>query len=330
MKFDWKKFCNDYRVPYVTQGTNTARGNISIKCPYCGQADSSEHLGLKLNVHDPAWHCWRNTTHAGRNPRRLIQKLLGCSFKNAQSVVDDQLVTTPEQEELEKATDAMRSRNSTESLLPRSEPIDLTIPPEFRPLDHSHYGKLFLKYLSVTRGFGEDATAVGQYFNLYYALTGKFAWRLIIPFYAANRLIGWTGRDIRRDAKMRYRTEGNKRMIFNADAVVSNCVLLIAEGPMDAMKLHYYGQHHGYAAVATLGTSIAPEQIPLLVRLIQRCKSAVILFDRETLALGMSLAEQLQALSGRPVRSRHLVEFKDPGDIPGHAVRQVCEAVSVI
>lgn len=332
MKFDWKRFCDDYGIPYVTSGPSTTRGNISIKCVYCGQADPSEHLGLKLDISDPAWNCWRNSQHSGRSPRRLVQKLLGCSYNDAMSVVVNQLVASPEQEELDRATDAMRTSTLTKTKTPVPA-IILDLPAEFKPLNKhaqvvSRYGDMFIDYLAVNRGFGTDAVNVVNEFNLRYALIGEFAWRLIIPFYAKGQLIGWTGRDIRRNPKRRYHTRGNKNMIFNADSAQGR-TLLITEGPMDAIKLHHYGRTQGYAAVATLGTAITPEQKSILARIIRQCENAVILFDRDTLAAGMPLAEELESLSSRPVRSRFLREYADPGDIPPDAVLQVCEEVSV-
>ena len=336
MKFDWKKFCDDYGIPYVTKGPHTTAGNLSVKCPYCAQADSSERLGLKLDIRNPAWHCWRNDQHAGRNPRRLVQKLLQCSFADAQSIVDNQLVSTPEQEELEKATDALRlTRQIPTTVQAKPISVALQMPIEFKSLNQyatstSRYGDLFMTYLAQTRGFGTDAPAVAKQFDLHYVLTGDFAWRLIIPFYTDHILVGWTGRDIRHKAKLRYRTEGNKRLIFNADKVTeTHQTLLITEGPLDAIKLHHYGSSRGYATVATLGTAISPEQKPLLVQSIRKCKSAVILFDRDTLVTGMRLAEELEALSGRPVRSRYLADYKDPGEIPAWNVAEVCESMSI-
>ncbi len=334
MKFDWKKFCTEYGIPYVTEGKHTTKGNINIRCVWCAQADSSEHLGLKLDIRDPAWHCWRNGQHAGRNPRRLVQKLLQCSFSDAQSIVNNQLVSTPEQEELDKVTDAMRPQIQIHNPIKvEPEPIALQMPLEFKPLNQyaastSRYGDLFMTYLAQTRGFGADAPAVAKQFDLCYVLTGDFAWRLIIPFYVDHTLVGWTGRDIRHNPHLRYRTQGDKRLVFNADAISDGQTLLITEGPLDAIKLHHYGSPNGYAAVATLGTSIAPEQKPLLARAIRKCKNAVILFDRDTLVTGMQLAEELEALSGRPVRSRYLAEYKDPGEIPAQHVLKVCLEVT--
>jgi len=336
VKFDWKRFCDDYGIPYVTQGPHTTIGNLSVKCPYCANADSSEHLGLKLDIRDPAWHCWRNGQHAGRNPRRLVQKLLQCSFADAQSIVTNQLVATPEQEELDKATEAMRPKVHIHTRIkaePESTPLQM--PLEFKPLNDyarstSRYGDLFVAYLAQTRGFGTDTPVVAKQFDLRYVLTGDFAWRLIIPFYVDNLLIGWTGRDIRRNAHLRYRTHGDKRLIFNTDAVAGAKTLLITEGPLDAIKLHHYGIPQGYAAVATLGTAISPEQKPLLAQCIRKCESAVILFDRDTLVTGMTLAEELEALSGRPVRSRYLADYKDPGEIPAQLVVKVCEQMATI
>lgn len=339
MRFDWKLFCDTYGIPYVTHGPNTARGNLSIKCPYCGQADPSEHLGLKLDISNPAWACWRNTEHSGRSPRRLVQKLLGCSFEAAHSLINNQLDTAPEDLELEHAVNALRpgiakAATPTEatSLLP------LQMLPEFRPL-HQHmsatrYTDMFLNYLAKDppegRGFGKDAAAVAEAFKLHYALSGEFAWRLIIPFYVNGVLFGWTGREVRNGTRHRYHSRGSKDIIFNMDAAVAPGVstLIIVEGPFDAIKLHYYGQRTGYATVATLGVAVTVPQIEQLAKLVSQFKLSIVLLDREMLAAGLPLAAELSAISGHTVRTKFLTTYKDPGEVPPGVVPYLCESLS--
>ena len=43
------------KIPYVTTGPNVARGHFAIKCPFCGEADPSEHLGIEEST--GRWGC---------------------------------------------------------------------------------------------------------------------------------------------------------------------------------------------------------------------------------------------------------------------------------
>ncbi len=334
MRFDWKKFCDDYGVAYVTRGPNTVAGNLSVKCPFCGQADPSEHLGLKLDLKDPAWACWRNAEHAGRSPRRLVQKLLGCSFQTANEIISSQLDSSPEDSELDSAVDAIRSHQQITKPQPTTTYPIVQFPSEFKPLHHnmhpSRYADMFLNYLAMTRGFGKDAESVAEIFKLHYALSGEFAWRLIIPFYQHQQLLGWTGREIRGSTRHRYHSRGSKDVLFNLDDALSAHVptLIVVEGPIDAIKIHYYGRQHGYTAMAIIGVAVTPLQIAQLGKVVSQFERTVILFDREYLAGGLPLAAELEALSGGKVRAKFLTEYKDPGDVPPQVIPQLCESLS--
>src|ERR1700733_9885470 len=87
MRFDWRAFCINNRVEFVDRGPNVARGNIGIRGPWCGHAAPSQHMGLSLDVNNPAWGCFRNGKHRGRDPIRLIIKLTGMSWESAKNLV---------------------------------------------------------------------------------------------------------------------------------------------------------------------------------------------------------------------------------------------------
>lgn len=329
MRFDWKRFCTENGIRFVTEGPNTARNHISVRCPYCSTADPSQHMGLKLDIADPAWGCWRNAEHRGRNPRRLVQRLLNCSFKRALAIVQEQQSPL---DEFEEAAARLAPGNA-----PRPFQIVpgrvLRLPGGSKPVGAVGYGKHFLAYLRDDRGFGSDAQAVSDTFRLHYNLAGEWQWRLLIPFYHEGVLVGWTGRDIRRDTKLRYRTmeDMSKDLIYNADAAIAAAekgasLLWIVEGPFDAMKMHFYGLALGSAVVAVLGTAVTRPQVALLTRLLrQHFQNGVVMFDSDMYAV--ALANELETLSGRPTKVQHPPEtFKDPGEMDAAAVQQCIRA----
>lgn len=318
IKFDWRAFCAQHSIAFVTSGPNTSRGNISVRCPWCGEADRSGHMGLSLDRNDPVWGCFRNAKHRGRNPRRLVQRLLCVSFDEAWRIVGAQAQTADDGElsaSIKRLQEGPEGGGAT-----RSTPPALAYPPDFKPVLGRAYGKQFLAYLEKQRGFSSDCLGeVCERYGLHYALSGDFAWRLIFPIHDADgRLLGWTGRDIRPSAWLRYRTTDAlpNRVLYNAHLAARSDAetLVIVEGPVDAVKVDYFGASLGVAAVATLGTSLPRERRAALATLCRRFKRAALLFDEGTLPEVTSLAPELSETSGVDV-ALWRPGVKDPGDM---------------
>ena len=333
MKFDWRRFCTDNKVPYVTSGPNTGRDHISVKCPYCGPSDPSEHMGLSTVIDNAAWGCLRNAAHRGRNPRRLVQRLLGCAFNAACALVEGQ-----QSRNVDELDDALARLNAPKELFEaqadHNESFDM--PKEFRKMRLSPTDRNVQRFVSYVakRGFDSDAYDVCKQYDLPYALYGDYAWRLIFPIYFEGELRSWTGRDIREAARLRYRTkeESGKYLLFNWDRALEQMGVvdhvIFAEGPFDVVKLDYYGESCGATCVGGLGTSVTPAQVRLLLTLFKGFKHAWILFDAEAATQGFKLSEELKAHSSIPVTNLSLREFKDPGEMPRSAVRRMLSRLS--
>ena len=91
---DWIRLFEANNIPWVSRGPNTKRGEVSIKCPWCGEDDPSEHLGISLDKEN--WGCLRSIRHRGRRPYALVQALLGCSYAQARIIVDQYSTSDPE------------------------------------------------------------------------------------------------------------------------------------------------------------------------------------------------------------------------------------------
>lgn len=320
IRFDWHAFCATYNVAFVTSGPNTARGHISIRCPYCGEADRSQHMGLSLDPADPVWGCFRNSAHRGRNPRRLVQKLLGLSFDEAQRLVGTQAPPTDDGS-MEAAIQRLGAVEEE-----REEPdAALAFPAEFKAVVPGRgYADRFIAYLEG-RGFLGAAGEVCDRYGLHYALTGDFAWRLIFPIHDVDgRPIGWTGRDIRPSAWLRYRTSTPlpNRVLYNAHLAVRNTggMLVVVEGPVDALKVDYYGRALGVTSVATLGTALPRERRAALASLAQRFKRTALLFDDDTLSEATGLVAEVSETMGGEVELWRS-GAKDPGGMPPEEIK---------
>ncbi|MGH7868954.1 MAG: hypothetical protein ACREP9_15290 [Candidatus Dormibacteraceae bacterium] len=203
MNFDWQQFCSTYEIPFVTAGPNTAKGNISIHCPWCGHADPSEHLGLSLTPFTPYYNCWRNQNHRGRNPAFLVAILLQCSVERATAIVEAQEANPDAFEQtLSKLREPAPSQKAAER-----ERSELGMPKDFRAF-HWDGGleRNFIRYL-LGRGFdGAAVRAMCRRYRLKWAVTGDYRMRVIIPVYVKDRLVTWTARAISDTASLRYRS----------------------------------------------------------------------------------------------------------------------------
>lgn len=288
MRFDWHRFCTAHHIPFVTSGPNTSRGDISVKCPWCGSADPSEHLGLHLDTNNPVWGCLRNSRHRGRSPVYLVAKLLRISFGAATELVEQ---SVPPVDDFDAVVELLRGGDE----IPQKSTYKSKVryPEEFRRLIDGTYGQRFIDYLAF-RGF-HDAAFVAATYDLFYSLTGDFAWRLIFPVQEDNELIGWTGRDIRKGAKLRYRASDNlgKDVLLSFDRDPES-VIVVVEGPLDALKIDYYGKLLGINAVATMGTAVTEGQKKRLAK-IARSTPTYVVFDATAMAGGLALADEVGA-----------------------------------
>lgn len=332
MRFDWRRFCDRHHIPYVTAGANTARGNISIHCPFCGAADPSEHLGLKLDVRNPKWGCFRNATHGGSDPTRLVAKLLNVSLSEAGRLVND---SAPPIDDFEQTLELLRCSTTEPSERATNAP-ELFVPSEFKllaptlPEQPSLYQQRFLDYLAMRRGFGADAADVAHRYQLWYALTGPQAWRLIFPVLNADKLIGWTGREIRDGAEIRYRAreEMGKDWLLTSPRKEPADVLVVCEGPLDYLKIDYYGRQFGVEAAATMGTAVTSMQLAQLVQMQRHKRKMWALFDAEAFTQNMRLASDLSGFRSAPKFHRLPAGYGDPGEMSAAHAREFCRLLA--
>ena len=280
---EWVSFLDDHHIPYVTRGQNTKKGEISVKCPWCGIEDTSQHLGINL-THD-AWGCHRNQAHRGKSLTYLIQALLGCSKSQAGLVLTQYGAADPDTFGVAPAP----SQEKPTTLEP------LVMPYEFRTIRTRSDNVRFIKYLH-RRGF-DDVDKVGRQYDLRYCTTGRWKDRIIFPIVRNGKLIAWTGRAIGNPINApRYLSTSNliKTCLFNEDEIfLGGKLLFITEGPIDAVKIDYYGRPKGAAATCVFGTSITIDQIALLRRVSKKFQTTVLLFDPEAVETSFNMLEWL-------------------------------------
>lgn len=324
MTFNWVDFLNANNIPYVTSGPNTKRGEISIACPMCGD-DPSQHLGINLRT--GAWGCWRNRfEHKGRRPYKLIVHLLGCSYAHARMIVDQYSLTDT------KSFDSL-----TLDFDEKEDPdfsSDLRFPNEFRQIKSEGTTLRFWKYLR-RRGFG-NVNKLTRKYNLKCCNTGPWKDRIIIPVYENNELVSWTGRAIAPTEKApRYKTLSTEEpgyhqalikvtdTLFLYDQLTGGDMLFVNEGPIDALKIDFYGNEYGAHATCLFTSSISTNQIYLISQVAKRYKDTWLLLDPEATQQQFEIYEILKRYGIK------IAELKEGIEDPGAMTRkQVIELIN--
>lgn len=306
MHFNWEEFLQKHHIEYVERGANVSRGHAAIKCPWCVD-DPSAHLNISLE--GKGFKCWRDPSHKGFKPHKLIVRLLHCTNQKAREIVGDQ---PHELTDLDTMLDGL-SKKSPE--LKKSD--NLVLPSNSYPI--SKTAKPFYDYL-LNRGF-DVPEELSPLYGLRYALTGDFAGRILLPVYMGG-LQTWTARAVAANATLRYKTLGTARGELRR---CSNClylydnwmhggkVLYICEGPFDALKLDYYGKDHGHRATCLFTNSMSEQQKQILIDVSDKFDKLVFVLDQ---GLDLRAWEMTGSLGIQNVEIRSLpTGVKDPAEL---------------
>lgn len=152
--FDWLSLLRQQGIPFVDRGANVKRGEVNIKCPFCGTADPSHHLGLNLDT--GWWACWRNNNHRGKSPLRLLMQLLRVPYWKARQMagLDDDYVD-PEGFDAVAARIMGRGEKLTRPEQAKTRREFLQFDRNFLEIDDRIKTRRFWNYL-YDRGFAEQ------------------------------------------------------------------------------------------------------------------------------------------------------------------------------
>lgn len=305
LMFDWVRFLEEYSIEYVTSGPNVAKGNLAIRCPFCGFDDPSHHMGISLK--GKGWGCWRRTDHRGKSPVRLIVALLSCSVERARGIVGaDSFIP-------QNFEDKVRSHLEAE---PFFVPGLLEMPKEFRSLTSLPSARLFIDYLR-RRGFDDSCIeGMTKRYGIYYCTRGAFKGRIIFPVYYQDKLVSWVGRTIYPVEKIRYKALtvdpdkvefdglsqavgpiGDYLLWYDTLPRSGSDILIVGEGPFDALKVAVLGANDGIDSTCLFGQRLSRSQINLFHDLLPMYSSSYILLDRGALPSSLRLVSQLSALN---------------------------------
>lgn len=326
MRFDWVAFLQRYGIEYVTTGPNASRDHVNVRCPFCGSSDPTQHLGISLTGR--GWSCWRNSAHKGRSRAKLIQALLGCSNAEAQRIAGAEEADLPEG----SVSDRLHGQLLSDERVAKARP---EFPSEVRSLaQSSRFGEPFRNYLRARGYAGTQLRHVIEDYDLHYAVRGRWAYRLIVPVRDRNsRLLTWVGRTILPDKQPRYRALSRGEELVNIrDTLLGldflwHCtnprVLLVCEGPFDAMWITTYGKSLGVYATCLFGLRVSEAQALLLDELRGRFNHIALLLDHDAALQSFRLAQGGLGLDIRRLPSG----IKDPAVLPPERVLDLCFSV---
>lgn len=326
---DWQGFFTDHNIDFITRGQNVKKNNINIACPLCGE-DPSYHMGVSLVEKDGyfQWGCWRSASHAGKKPTRLIRALLNCSYQAAELLAQQYSQADPSSidsisnpfERADKATDKPTKGKR------------LAMPPEFRQISPKGTTLRFYKYLT-DRGFN-DVTGLCDIYKLRCANTGNFKDRIIIPIFIKNKLVSWTSRALGKTINApRYlalsEEKGGLVNVFHTlwnydDLQIGGDLMIIVEGPFDALKLDFYGAEMGATTTCTFGTAMSVEQGLMIREIAKKFKRRILLYDPGEVE-SIFLAQEKLIGSGVDTVSLNdiIPDVEDPGAMSKKQVRKL-------
>lgn len=294
--FDFLRFVQDHRVPYLTEGHHHCHeGWVQTHCPLCSSGGTGFHLGFSLERGN--LNCWRC------GPVKIIDFIRSITRTSVERAKGLRM-------------EYEGKGGGGELKLPRKllhSPF--TKPPiGLGPLNTRH-----LKYLH-----GRGLTHLKRLVEIW-ELQGtcqfslEWNWRVVAPVRKADgSLVAYVGRSILSGVTPKYRVTEEKDcgldprgLLYGIHKVPGEAVLIV-EGPGDVWNM-------GPGAVATLGTSWRSEQMNQL----RKFKHRYVMYDPERKAQERA-SKLAEALSLFPGETEVIDGLKsDPGSLPQREVLKI-------
>lgn len=302
MTVRWRDLLDHLHVPWSDHGHNVRRGEIVIRCCWCGD-DPSMHLGI--NEASGFYNCLRSQQHRGRRPYYLL-RALGVNPKEMDDLINAFGGTAngpppPRPARYEQSEVAQRWRF-------------------FEPADTAA-----LDYLS-RRGF-TDPTRTAKDFDL---RTGRGKWARRIWFKLTDldhQIIGFTGRAIDNWREPRYYAEAAETGLYwpRYPADHHNLAILV-EGPIDALRIADATRRRRNLFVAALnGLSVGGNKRMQLSHIAQTTPRFAVALDRAVSASqAQRLIDELRMIPalGKITRLAMPAMVDDPGTMSNLGVEQ--------
>lgn len=230
-------------LPFLEKTLGSAKqysgGEYYFKCPLCQKADSKKKLAIKLdpNAKDKdgnsiylSWHCWRDSTHKGKNLFQLLKRIKAndVQFNELKSVLGTK-------GNLKNFDDNVR--NSLNTYAKNFVKVK-GLPEEFISFkdvrDNPHYKNAY-RYITKERGVSREDIIK---YNIGYCETGKYAGYIIIPSYDADMNINYfVARSFYKNCMKHKNPPFKKDMVFNEMFINWKKPIILCEGGFDMMAI---------------------------------------------------------------------------------------------
>ena len=314
-KAGWIALFDKHGIEYVLSGKNVGNGNIGIKCPFCTD-DPSHHLNIEPTK--GLFFCFRNESHSGRNPFRLVKELIGINEAKIFCQFEPQKTT----DELDIL---LGNLNAPQAKIKSSGPIVLP----GREYDYKT-DKAFKNYM-LSRGIDEkDLMEFINENSLKVCAEGYYQDRWIIPYQSIDgkETITFTGRAIYKNAFLRYLSPSNAEglapnryvwlTIKHSSGNINHGTLILLEGPFDKLKASFY-DGRWFGCLST--NRVSESQIIQLYQLKKEglLKNIILLLDRDQIDKRLLLQMKLQDSLGIHVNLADINHhYKDAGEVPSN------------
>lgn len=208
-------------------------GELNICCPFCVDRGETPDYRFRLgvNVITDRAHCF-NCDYGTREGRKWILKKLGSlEVAGAETIVKK-----------EKKEEILALPDDFE-LLHKIDPEDSTDPKSLAAL-----------YM-LRRGFTRKDF---KRYKIGVALTGRYAYRIVMPVYWRKKLRGIVARDFTGRAKAKYINSVNTKYLWNLNFAEDSNTVVLAEGNFKSIAIQNATQ---VQSAALLGHSITEKQM---------------------------------------------------------------------
>lgn len=253
---DLIEWLEDSDIAFWTEGKNISKGWIGLQCPFCD--DHSNHCGISPD--HVKFSCWKCGESGGL--AKLIRELTDSGWRSAYRIAE------------QIGQDALGSGYVLSSLPTTDSTSDVPVQ-GILPSSSSDFPRIHRRYLR-SRSFQLRQIKRDYDIRAVYT-TGRYRFRIIVPYYLDGQLVNWVARDVTERADKKYLACPNKQAVvplkstfYNIDRAEDKIVLV--EGVTDVWRI-------GKGSIASSGTLITNEQLLLLTE--RRLKKVFVVFDED-------------------------------------------------
>jgi len=226
----------------------------TAECPFC-EKFGSFYINLDTDKLGP-YVCFKCDSKS-RTIFNLISHVLGVTYHEAKDIVYEEDYTPIRTETKKSLRERIESFRNVEQKNIQEE-NNISLPKEFIPVWKN--GEWKIPMYMINRGFERS---ILRRWKIGYIQSGYYAQRLVVPITCPNGN-SFVARDLTGNSEIKYlnpKSSNHSKLLYGWDQVKLESDFILAEGPLDAMKL----EQHGLPALALGGKVLHPFQFKLLM-----------------------------------------------------------------